>query len=64
MYEKATGLEVISKIYLPDKINSDDANEILVDIECHITDYMKEKYNAVVGGSGKLIYADTISNKL
>jgi hypothetical protein len=56
MCETANGLELISKIYLSKDTNVDTANEILVDIENHITDYMKEKYNAVVGGSGRLIY--------
>jgi hypothetical protein len=56
MHETAIGLEVTSRIFLSEEINSDDANEILIDIENHITNYMKEKYNAVVGGSGKLIY--------
>ena len=56
MYKIAIGLEVTSRIFLPQEINSEDANEILIDIEDHIGEYMQEKYSAITGGSGKLIY--------
>ena len=61
MHKIAIGLEVTSRIFLPQEINSEDANEILINIEDHIGEYMQEKYGAVTGGSGKLIY-NTDSN--
>jgi len=56
MYKTAIGIEVISKIILQKEIDSDEATEILIDIEDRISEYMKEKYGAIAGGSGKLIY--------
>ena len=49
------GLEIKSRIILSEEICGDDANEILIDVEDYIGEYVKEKYNAVTGGSGKLL---------
>lgn len=61
MNDKAIGLYVVSRIFLPEEIFIDDANEILIDIENHIGDYMNEKYGAVTGGSGKLLHSKEIA---
>lgn len=46
-------IEITSEIYLPEEIAIDDMMDILLDIECHISEYVKEKYNAVTNCYGK-----------
>lgn len=56
MGKHVIGLEVLSRIFIPNAVELDNGNEILIDIENHISEYVHKKYDGIVGGNGRLYH--------